>query len=512
MALPTNVSSMRCKIKQRNSSSRFSVECGLLSIIYNMSKNAFYFFALDWAKEQKKRGISVPRNMKELSSLCSEDWKNLPPHEKGIYKSKAKDNKIKAQMTVGNRTTIGESVAELELEQKRQEEFQQNMLQYIESIVGVGVRHDNLKNLKFIFIHVNWFYRRDIGINKYDFCPAEFAIAEFSILNGIRNVYHEILKVKIPLGWKRDALETSQETHQIPIELDDGEYDFALMYDKFSKFMERNKTGRRYPPLFTLKNAYPIVESLLQRLNEASGQSVDDYLIYSIEALFGELRNAAVRKIDKRGIPLVLAETEFAKDYLSTMRGFECEFHKIVDVAQYCSRSIITRWGMTICDYCCEYLNVEMIEGVHRPYKNSFDINRQDTASGRTDNIDLKMKTLKILENRVTIADMNGVSKEYRDKVSTRSYEEEKNRRMENKVVIVDHAKASTSKSNTAALNLPMRPLRAPKTMAKALSGTQEGFELLNDVTNFPPIGGRGTVKKDTTKFKLPLGRGRGNC
>lgn len=59
--------------------------------------------------------------------------------------------------------------------------------------------------------------------------------------------------------------------------------------------------------------------------NYILGQSVDDYLIYSIEALFGELRNAAVRKIDKRGIPLVLAETEFAKDYLSTMRGFECE-------------------------------------------------------------------------------------------------------------------------------------------------------------------------------------------
>lgn len=46
-------------------------------------------------------------------------------------------------MTVGNKTTIGESVAELELEQKRQEEFYQNMLQYIESIVGVGVRHNS---------------------------------------------------------------------------------------------------------------------------------------------------------------------------------------------------------------------------------------------------------------------------------------------------------------------------------------------------------------------------------
>lgn len=55
------------------------------------------------------------------------------------------------------------------------------------------------------------------------------------------------------------------------------------------------------------------------------GESVDDYLIYSIEALFGELRNAAVRSVDDRSIPLVVAEVEFAKDYLSTTRGFECE-------------------------------------------------------------------------------------------------------------------------------------------------------------------------------------------
>lgn len=46
-------------------------------------------------------------------------------------------------MTVGNRTTLGESVAELELEQKREEEFHQNMLQYIESIVCMGVQHNS---------------------------------------------------------------------------------------------------------------------------------------------------------------------------------------------------------------------------------------------------------------------------------------------------------------------------------------------------------------------------------
>ncbi|XP_068987974.1 A disintegrin and metalloproteinase with thrombospondin motifs 7-like [Bombus flavifrons] len=95
-------------------------------------------------------------------------------------------------MTVGNRTTIGEDVAQLELEQKSEEEFQQNMPQCIESIECISAQHNNLQNLKFIFIHVNWLYRRDIGINKCDFCPSEFAVAEFSIQNGAIVEEHEV--------------------------------------------------------------------------------------------------------------------------------------------------------------------------------------------------------------------------------------------------------------------------------------------------------------------------------
>ncbi|XP_012243401.1 uncharacterized protein LOC100740348 [Bombus impatiens] len=111
------------------------------------------------------------------------------------------------------------------------------------------------------------------------------------------------------------------------MKLDDGECEFALMYDKFSTIMKTNKTGRKFPALFAMKDLCPVVESLLQRLNEASSEPVDDYLIYSIETLFADLRNAAVRIVDDRSIPLVVAEMEFAKD-LSSTRDFECEFHK----------------------------------------------------------------------------------------------------------------------------------------------------------------------------------------
>ena len=78
-------------------------------------------------------------------------------HMKRVFMSKDKDGKIKAQITVGNRTTIGENVAQLELEQKREKEVQQNTLRYIESIVCMDVQHNNLQNLKFIIIHIKFY-------------------------------------------------------------------------------------------------------------------------------------------------------------------------------------------------------------------------------------------------------------------------------------------------------------------------------------------------------------------
>lgn len=461
----------------------------------------------DWAKQQERWGLSAPKNLRKLSAACSDDWKNLPPYEKEIYKAKAKQHKIKEGRDM-KKTVIGESLASLELQEKKEQEFHQNMIRYIESIVSLGVLHDNLPKLKFLFIHTNWFCKRNIGINKYEFFPAEFAVAEFSLENGIEDVYHELLKAKIPLGWRRDAIEISQQTHQIPIDLEEGEQDFSVMYDKLTRFLDARKTGNKYPPLFTVKDLYPAVESLLTKMIDHGRGCLKDYLIYSIEALFGEMRNAAVKKVGSCSLPLVIAEHRFAKDYFSDSRGFECEFHKIIDVTQYCSKSIVTRWGLTICDYCCEYLDIKMIEGVHRPYNEYCDINIQNEIN----DIDHRTKNLNIDIERKQTFKVDEVSMEHKNEVSQRSNKEELSWwNADTFIDRVDTVKPSTSQINTATLNMPMRPLRAPKTKAQALNEIDEIVDPLNKV-NFPPIGGRGTQihRKNSAPIKLPLGRGCG--
>ena len=68
---------------------------------------------------------------------------------------------------------------------------------------------------------------------------------------------------------------------------------------------------------------------------DASNGSIDDFIIYSIKALFGALRNAAVQKVNDRSITLIVAENEFSKDFLCNTHGFECDFHKIINYIDY---------------------------------------------------------------------------------------------------------------------------------------------------------------------------------
>lgn len=66
----------------------------------------------------------------------------------------AKDSKIKAQGSVKKKTTIGENINEVERNEKKQQEFQQNMLRYIDSVVSMGMKH----NSKYFIVNVKTFF------------------------------------------------------------------------------------------------------------------------------------------------------------------------------------------------------------------------------------------------------------------------------------------------------------------------------------------------------------------
>ncbi|XP_031834006.1 protein maelstrom homolog [Nomia melanderi] len=469
----------------------------------NKGMNAFFCFMVDWKLEQEKRGKKFPHGLKDVQRdpQLNEDWASLSHEQKAYYKSKAKDSKIQAQGSLSKKTTLGENIDEILLAEKNEQEFQENMLQYIDSVISMGTQHNSLEKLKFILIHVNWFYRKEIGINKFDFGPAEFAVGEFSLGHGVENMYHEIINIKIPLGWKGDALKISHETHKITIEHPDGQSDFAYMYDNFVKLLRSNMTGDKYPPLFTIKDMAPAVESLLNRMCNASRKSTDDFVIYSLEALFAGLRNAAAQNEDSCSIPLVVAEHEFKKELFAFVGGLECEFHKSTDAAVYCSMSKVKQWCFTICDYCCEHLHIPMIEGIHCPLiRPNFEVTNNT--------IDFHMCNL-TLNDESSFVSMTGVSEDHRQKVSERTCKDEQRRRNQSKTLeIIDHSKHNSIGN----LSLPGRPLRPPKTMARAMSESDNNNDIFNKA-DFPPIGGRGIMmnkKVATNKNFPPFGKGSG--
>lgn len=126
-----------------------------------------------------------------------------------------------------------------------------------------------LPKLKFCFIHVNHFFSTIVE-NNIEYFPAEYALGIFSFENGIEDVHHIIVSAQIPLGFKREALETSQNSHQIPVEYQGGETDFAVMYAKLISFLEPRKLVNTYPPLYATKGCIKVVKSVLTKLSDAA--------------------------------------------------------------------------------------------------------------------------------------------------------------------------------------------------------------------------------------------------
>jgi len=125
-------------------------------------------------------------------------------------------------------------------------------------------------------MHVNYFFAMIVN-NNLEYFPAEYALGIFSLENGIEDVHHIIVSANIPLGYKREALETSQTSHNIPIEYQGGETDFAIMYMKLINFLEPRKVVNKYPPIYTTKDCKIMVQSVIAKLSDAARKYTFDH-------------------------------------------------------------------------------------------------------------------------------------------------------------------------------------------------------------------------------------------
>ncbi|XP_012542235.1 protein maelstrom 2 [Monomorium pharaonis] len=507
----------------------------------NKGRNAFFFFMVDWRKRAEAEGHKFPNGLKDVQQdpNCNEEWRSLTKQEKGPYEARAKQDKISSQISSKEKkTSYGESLRLLELKEKEAEMFIKNMQENIKLMIDSAVNLNFLPQLKFCFVHVNHFFTKIVN-NTAEYFPAEYAFGIFSLENGIEDVYHVIVSAEIPLGYRREALEQSQESHNIPVEYPGGETDFAVMYEKLEKFLESRKLVDQYPYLYTTRHFKNKVQSLIAKLCDAAEQDKNQFIIYEMESLFEHLANECYKKRPDRllkHIP-IYAENVFTQLTYIFEKGFECHLHKYIDGGtETCSKSVLHQWAWILCEEFCKPLEIDMKPGIHCPYK----LQEQDFSSvtNMMNNIKVEDAPRKSKPEVNALLSMTGVSEQHRLKVSSRSHEEEMRRRKESKpITVIDYSelqesaskpveaiKSSLDKSAKTSVEektkyvskyLNEKPLRPPNIDSHAyiVSTTTSDF-LPTDDENFPPIGGRGVSlrsQRTNTTRKPPLGKGQGH-
>ncbi|KAK0174724.1 hypothetical protein PV327_010461 [Microctonus hyperodae] len=454
-------------------------------------KSGFYYFMLEYKRSEENQGRKFPNGLRDVQAdpKCSEAWNALSVEEKNEYNRLGKDKREKQFKLTG----MGESVELLQREKRLQMEYEANMKDYIDRSIKEADKINNLDVMTFYFIHVNHFYTKvNLDNNTTDYIPAEYALAEFSLKDGIKRIHHQIINTPIETGYTREYIEHSDSTHKLTNELPEGESDYAVMYKNLEEFLNPGKTANRFPPLYTVRRMKTIVPCLLERMANAAKSDVI-FDIYSLEYLFGTLMGTVNENFPEIAGRAILAEAQFDKDAYMWSSDIECYYHANIEgTGPYCSQSLVQQWGFTIADYCCPKMELDMIPGAHCPL----------------DSLISDFQSMKMMKSSISTKDTGSFEanrKKHLGNFTIIDYSKESN-----PASIINYSSASAASVSTISSRIaPQKQMRAPKTMAKVFESSDE-VPIMND-DNFPAIGGRGKPRSDKSDTTKPLvGRGRG--
>ncbi|XP_065209163.1 protein maelstrom homolog [Planococcus citri] len=338
--------------------------------------NGYYFFMKDWKAREERFGRRFPNGMKDVAIHASEDWKNLPPQEKERYNKIAKDHRHDPRPNVPKAeekryNSFGVSFAELERQRQEKDARIKQSKDFLFNLVN-SMTIDDLKEHPFYLIHVNYFCKTDHD----EYLPAEIAISEFSLLNGVHKYFHRFLSPgTIPTGYACEVKEHSDKYHRIPFNLTRNMDKFDEVYAQLREFMKGKFVTFDNPPLFTLTDnvfdntSTSAVKKTLERLWESAHYGPDTYDtwesefgVYSLAQLLFEMKRKILDGNPNGILPFpndVLADAELRKDLYHFRSEMACKFHQVEDNLAFCSQSYVIRWAHIIRDHCCHYLGID---------------------------------------------------------------------------------------------------------------------------------------------------------
>ncbi|KAH0535243.1 protein maelstrom homolog [Cotesia glomerata] len=391
-------------------------------------KNGFYYFMMEFKERENQKGTKYCNSQDVKKNYRYENlWKSLSTEEKKIYHDKAREE---MSNMCGKRTGLGEPIKFIIEQQMKHLNYELIMKEYINDIVdqviGTGLGFNT-----FYFIHVNWYYTKtNVNTNEVDYIPAEFAVIELTLDQGIERIYHKIIKVIVETGYTLEALEHGGKTHKIDIYHEGNITDYKDLYDELVTFIScKKKWCEKLPPLFTLNKFKTVVTSFLKRITSAAGASEDTFDLYSLEYLFGTFMVdlKAIEGTDNRA---ALARAKLERDQFLYTADIECLYHRRIEGTEpYCSQSVVTQWAYTILNYCCPLMYIRMKAGKHRPYTIDELLSRG-------------IQSMTVKEHRIfNVKSETGVTEAYREQKSAITRREEMLRRKQNRqITFIDHA------------------------------------------------------------------------
>ncbi|KAI5740904.1 hypothetical protein M8J76_008349 [Diaphorina citri] len=247
-------------------------------------------------------------------------------------------------------------------------------MKIIEQSISYLHELNNLELESFYCIHINWHCvatqsDRNDELNKVKvFYPAEIAISEFNIKQGLVRRFNKFINPTLPMGYASEAKERRDRYHRLPLDNEQGESDLNVVYAEMINFLTRGQANGSIPPLYTREDnvmsntSITGVCSVLKTLyyHKHTGASFaeaalsgdeweSEFKVYPLKKLLFELGKLYV---PKTMIDMDIAEIILDKDPYMYQDGIACPLHTELDSIQNCSLSMVSRWPMVIREVC----------------------------------------------------------------------------------------------------------------------------------------------------------------
>lgn len=292
-------------------------------------------------------------------------------------------------------TEIPVSQIEARAQEANTKQDKQNKI--IEQSISYLHELNNLDVESFYTIHVNWQCvvtqtDRFDEMNKVKtFYPAQLAIAEFNIKNGLVRRFNKFINPVLPKGYASEARDRKERVHRIPLENEIGESDLSVVYGELKHFLTHGQPNGSIPPLYTrgdnvmnntsIEGVCSVLKTLYYHVHSGASYAEaalagDDwekeFKVYPINKLVYEL--GRIYQPTKM-VDITIADYILEKDPYMYQAGIATKYLEELDSIQNCSLSMVSRWPMVIREFCCpelvkeEKLIIPPAHGTDAPHK-----------------------------------------------------------------------------------------------------------------------------------------------